>query len=52
MLTEKPGSYGMIGGQVADVELTGSSLSKEQLTYIYENNITLEEYVAYFGGNR
>lgn len=37
VLTEKPGIYGMIGGQVADVELTGSRLSKEQLTYIYEN---------------
>ena len=24
----------------------------EASTYIYENNITLEEYVAYFGGNR
>ena len=24
----------------------------EVSTYIYENNITLEEYVAYFGGNR
>ena len=37
VLTTKPGIYGMIGGQVADVELTGSRLSEEQLTYIYEN---------------
>ena len=37
VLTKKPGIYGMIGGQVVDVELTGSRLSEEQLTYIYEN---------------
>ena len=37
VLAAKPGIYGMIGGQVADVELTGSVLSEEQLTYIYEN---------------
>lgn len=37
ILAAKPGIYGMIGGQVADVELTGVSLTKEQLTYIYEN---------------
>lgn len=37
VLAEKPGIYGMIGGQVADVELTGSVLTKEQLYYIYEN---------------
>lgn len=37
LLTAKPGIYGMIGGQVADVELTGTQLNKDQLTYIYEN---------------
>lgn len=37
LLTVKPGIYGMIGGQVADVELTGTKLNEEQLKYIYEN---------------
>lgn len=37
ILASKPGIYGMIGGQVADVELTGLRLNEEQLTYIYEN---------------
>lgn len=37
ILAVKPGIYGMIGGQVADVELTGTRLNGEQLTYIYEN---------------
>ncbi|MBO5088364.1 MAG: polyprenyl synthetase family protein [Lachnospiraceae bacterium] len=37
ILAHKPGIYGMIGGQVVDVELTGSKLNEEQLTYIYEN---------------
>ena len=37
ILTHKPGIYGMIGGQVVDVELTGSVLNEGQLTYIYEN---------------
>lgn len=37
ILAKKPGIYGMIGGQAADVELTGTILSEEQLTYIYEN---------------
>ncbi|MDE6627302.1 MAG: polyprenyl synthetase family protein [Lachnospiraceae bacterium] len=37
ILTSKPGIYGMIGGQVADVELTGTELDMEQLTYIYAN---------------
>lgn len=37
ILAHKPGIYGMIGGQVVDVEMTGSRLSEEQLTYIYEN---------------
>jgi geranylgeranyl diphosphate synthase type II len=37
ILAAKPGIYGMIGGQVADVELTGIRLGQEQLTFIYEN---------------
>jgi geranylgeranyl diphosphate synthase type II len=37
ILAAKPGIYGMIGGQVADVELTGTRLGQEQLTFIYEN---------------
>lgn len=37
ILAQKPGIYGMIGGQVADVELTGTHLTEQQLTYIYEN---------------
>lgn len=37
VIASKPGIYGMIGGQVVDVELTGSTLTEEQLTYIYEN---------------
>lgn len=37
VLTRKPGIYGMIGGQTADVELTGKSLAKDELEYIYEN---------------
>lgn len=37
ILAQKPGIYGMIGGQTADVELTGSRLNSGQLTYIYEN---------------
>ena len=37
ILSKKPGIYGMIGGQVADVELTGTRLSTDALTYIYEN---------------
>ena len=37
VLAKKPGINGMIGGQVVDVELTGSTLSREQLYYIYEN---------------
>ena len=37
ILAAKPGIHGMIGGQVADVELTGTRLNKEQLIYIYEN---------------
>lgn len=37
ILANKPGIYGMIGGQVADVELTGTVLTEEQLHYIYAN---------------
>lgn len=37
ILARNPGVYGMIGGQVVDVELTGKVLSKEQLDYIYRN---------------
>lgn len=37
ILSKKPGIYGMIGGQVADVELTGTRLSSREITYIYEN---------------
>lgn len=37
VLTHNPGIYGMIGGQVADVELTGKRLTEEELDYIYCN---------------
>lgn len=37
ILASKPGIYGMIGGQVVDVEMTGKTLSREQLEYVYEN---------------
>ncbi len=37
VLAHKPGIYGMIGGQTADVELTGKILSEEELDYIYKN---------------
>ncbi len=32
----KAGAYGMLGGQVVDVENTGKSVTKEQLDFIYE----------------
>ncbi len=35
LLAEKSGVYGMIGGQTADVELTGKPLEAEQLDFIY-----------------
>lgn len=35
ILAEKTGIYGMIGGQVVDVELTNRPLSTEQLDFIY-----------------
>ncbi|MCR4673276.1 MAG: polyprenyl synthetase family protein [Lachnospiraceae bacterium] len=37
ILAEKPGIYGMIGGQTADVEMTGRALDKEMLEFIFEN---------------
>lgn len=37
VLTHKPGIYGMIGGQTADVELTGKALTGDELEYIYKN---------------
>ena len=33
ILASKPGIYGMIGGQVADVELEGTPLSMEQILF-------------------
>lgn len=36
ILAKKPGIYGMIGGQTADIELTGSQLSLEQIAFIQE----------------
>lgn len=36
VLSEKAGIYGMIGGQVVDVESAGKSVSKEILDFIYE----------------
>ncbi len=36
VLAEKAGIYGMIGGQVVDVESAGNSVSKEVLDFIYE----------------
>lgn len=36
VLAGKAGSYGMIGGQVVDVELTGRAPTKEQLDFIYK----------------
>lgn len=37
ILARKPGVYGMLGGQVVDVEMTGRSLTRNQLEYVYEN---------------
>ena len=33
---EKAGIFGMIGGQVVDVEKTGQSLTEEEISFIYE----------------
>jgi len=35
VLAEKSGIFGMIGGQTADVELTGKSIDRDQLEFIY-----------------
>lgn len=35
ILANKTGIYGMIGGQTVDVEMTGKSLTKEQIDFIY-----------------
>ncbi len=35
LLTQKPGIYGMIGGQVVDVELSGYAPGKDVLDFIY-----------------
>ncbi len=35
LLAQKSGIYGMIGGQTADVELTGQPLDEKQLDFIY-----------------
>lgn len=35
ILAEKTGIYGMIGGQVVDVELTGKPVPREKLDFIY-----------------
>ena len=37
VLGRKAGIYGMIGGQVADVELEGTPLSMEQILFIHKN---------------
>ncbi len=37
VLASKPGIYGMIGGQVLDVLMTGQVMNEEQLYFVYEN---------------
>ena len=37
ILASKPGLYGMLGGQTADVVLTGKKPTAKQLSYIYSN---------------
>lgn len=37
VLTRKPGIYGMVGGQVLDVERAGLPMDEDQLAFIYEN---------------
>lgn len=37
VLTQKPGIYGMIGGQTVDVELTGEPMTEDILKYVYDN---------------
>ena len=36
VMAKKAGVYGMVGGQVVDVELTNKPISKEQLQFIHE----------------
>ena len=36
ILAKKAGVYGMIGGQVVDVQSSGNAISKEQLDFIYK----------------
>ncbi len=36
ILARKAGIYGMVGGQVVDVELTGQAIDKERLHFIYQ----------------
>ena len=36
VLTHKPGIYGMVGGQVVDVELTGKPIPEDVLHFIFE----------------
>ncbi len=36
ILAQKTGIYGMIGGQVVDVEMTGSPMTREQLDFVYQ----------------
>lgn len=36
VLAKKPGVYGMLGGQVIDVQATGKSIEKDRLDVIYE----------------
>ena len=37
VLTKKAGIYGMVGGQVLDVERAGLPMDEDQLAFIYEN---------------
>ena len=37
MLAKKAGIYGMVGGQVLDVERAGQLMDEDQLAFIYEN---------------
>lgn len=36
ILVKKPGVYGMIGGQVVDVEKSGTAMEKEELEFVFE----------------
>ncbi len=36
VLSKRAGVYGMVGGQVVDVEMEGKEISQEQLAFIYE----------------